>query len=166
MLVSKLIFYISLNFIICMLILLQYINWIKILCRICFLDIQKKLCIWFTQISNCDRRNNHCVLFVCFIRLNAARWCGVYSRVAFYQINTERYTFKIFWFRLDHWFIKITHYLGGRQNNEMFGAGVMGPEGTTRGVGDYKDVHQILHGDFKNERNCSLREPSQTVCTF
>ena len=49
----KVICYIVLNFTICMFVLLQYIKWIKILSRVCFLDIRtgtfKRICAWFTQ---------------------------------------------------------------------------------------------------------------------
>lgn len=64
--VLKVIFYMVLNFRICMLILLQFILSRKILCRICFLDIRTgkftRICIWLTQ--NFQLRSKHLSLCV------------------------------------------------------------------------------------------------------
>lgn len=66
MFVLKVIFYMVLNFRICMLILLQFILSRKILCRICFLDIRTgkftRICIWLTQ--NFQLRSKHLSLCV------------------------------------------------------------------------------------------------------
>ena len=89
--VLKVIFYMVLNFRICMLILLQFILNRKILCWTCFINIRtgtfKRICVWFTQNFNYNQGNDCCVLFESIMGINTTWWCGVYSKASVINIS-------------------------------------------------------------------------------
>ena len=75
-----------------MLILLQYIKWMKILCWNCFLNIKtgifKRICVWVTQNFQLQLKQWLLCAFWVYCQRNTAWWCGVLClRVAFINIS-------------------------------------------------------------------------------
>ena len=81
--VLKVIFYMVLNFRICMLILLQFI----LSRKISELVHSKGFVSGSLQIFNCNQGNDCCVLFESIMGINATWWCGVYSKAAVINIS-------------------------------------------------------------------------------
>ena len=81
--VLKVIFYMVLNFRICMLILLQFI----LSRKISELVHSKGFVSGSLQIFNCNQGNDCCVLFESIMGINTTWWCGVYSKASVINIS-------------------------------------------------------------------------------